>query len=66
MAPYLMEAFMEATDKLSTEIDKLEVIQDLLSMSNRQGMIDHHALSALLWSIIEKMKEAHSELTSGE
>ncbi len=54
----------DSLDKLGIKIDKLEVIQDLLSQSNRQGMIDHHALLALLWGIIEKMKEAHTELAT--
>lgn len=57
---------MEPTDKLGIEIDKLEVIQDLLSMSNKLGIIDHHALSALLWSIVEGLRKAHSELTTEE
>lgn len=53
---------MEPTDKLAIEIEKLEVIQDLLSMSNKSGMIDHHGLSSLLLNIVEGLQEVHGVL----
>jgi len=57
---------MAATDQLGMEIEKLETLQDLLSMSNKSGMIDHHGLSSLLLGIVDGLKEVQRELDSEE
>ena len=53
---------VESTDKLSIQILNLETLQDLLMTNNKSSVIDPHGIASLMHSIIEGLKEAHTEM----
>lgn len=51
-----------ASDELHTQIQKLDIITDLLMTNDKSMFLDPHGIASLLTDIVDGLKEVHSEI----